>query len=265
MNIIKRELKANLKTFIIWILVLTLLLFAASTEFGAFQDNPAFLDSFEGMEGMEAMFDAIGGSFANMSTPEGFLSLMSIYLYLPLSIYGALLGSSIISKEERDRTAEYLFTLPIKRNQVLLRKIIVAITYQILFVVYILLASILVFSRYGIDSNFYNFMLYMFVALSFTSLIFLTMGMMFSSVLRQYKKSGAITLGILITTYMLSMLIRLVEELEFLNYVVPFQYFEVTDMLNGDIKWIFVVISIIIISSCISAVFYFYKRRDLYI
>ncbi|MCK5762432.1 MAG: ABC transporter permease subunit, partial [Candidatus Izimaplasma sp.] len=115
MNIIKRELRSNLKAVIIWAISIFFLLLAASSEFGVFKDNPDIADA---MESFEIMFEMIGGSMANVSTPEGYLSLMSIYLYLPLAIYGALLGSSIISKEERDRTAEYLFTLPIKRNQV---------------------------------------------------------------------------------------------------------------------------------------------------
>ena len=262
MNIIKKELKANLKPFIIWILSLSLVFFAASAEFGAFRDNPEIMDA---MEGFEVMFEVLGGSMANMSTPEGFLSLMSIYLYVPLAIYGALLGSSIISKEERDRTAEYLFTLPIKRSQVLRSKIIVAVIYQITFVICILSLSILFFYRYGIGSSFYSFMRYLFVGLSFISFIFMSIGMFLSAVLRQYKKSGAITLGILLGTYMLNMLVGLVEELDFLKYIVPFQYFEVGDMLNGDIKLVFVLLSIAIIGSCITGVFVFYKKRDLYI
>ena len=262
MNIIKRELKANLKPFIIWILSISVVIFAASTEFGVFRDMP---DIFEAMEGFEVMFQALGGTIANMTTPEGFLSLMSIYLYLPLAIYGALMGSIIVSKEERDRTAEYLFTLPIKRSQVLTSKIIVAVFYQILFVFLLLLSCTIFFGRYGVDSSFYSFMRYMFVGLSFISLIFMSIGMFLSAVLKQYKKSGAITLGLLLGTYMLNMLVSIVEELDFLKYIVPFQYFEVQEMLNGNIELGFVLLSIAIIGFCITGVFIFYKKRDLYI
>ena len=147
MNIIKRELRANLKALVIWALSLTAILALASTEFGVFLDNP---DIVEAMTQFDDMMVAIGGSISNMNTPEGFLSLMSIYLYLPVSIYGALLGSSIISKEERDKTAEYLYTLPITRNQVLARKIIAALIYQVLFVSYVILACIVIYLRYDI-------------------------------------------------------------------------------------------------------------------
>lgn len=262
MNIIKRELRANLKALIIWSLAISSLLFMSSTEFGIFQDNPDIIDA---MIQFDDMLIAIGGSITNIMTPEGFLSLMSIYLYLPLAIYGALLGSSIISKEERDKTAEYLFTLPVTRNQVLKSKIIAAVIYQMLFVGYVILSCIVIYYQFGLDSSFYEFMLYMFVALSFISLIFMSIGMMFAAVLKQYKRSGALTLAVLMTTYMLSMVVNLVEELDFLKYVIPFQYFDVQEMLNSNIELKFVLISVGIISACIGSVFYFYKKRDLYI
>ncbi len=262
MNIIKRELRSNLKALIIWVTSLSLIILVASTEFSAYHDNPDLIAAFEGFEDM---FAALGGSIANIGTPEGFLSLMSIYLYLPASIYGALLGSSIISKEEKDRTAEYLFTLPVTRNQVLRSKIIAAVFYQIVFVTIIILASILIFYRYNLDENFYSFMRHMFLALTMISLIFMSIGMLLASYLEQYKKSGSLTLGLLIGTYMLNMLIGVVEELEFLKYIVPFQYFTADNMINSNIEFIFVFLSLLIISSCISGVFIFYKKRDLYI
>jgi ABC-2 type transport system permease protein len=262
MNIIKRELRANLKPLIIWSSVLTLLILAVSTEFAAFRDNPEIMDA---MDQFEVMFQAIGGSMANVATPEGFISLMSIYIYLPISIYGALLGSSIISKEERDKTAEYLFTLPINRNQVLLRKVIAAVFYQLVFIVYILSMITMVFYRFELDSVFYSFMINLAIGLTFISLIFLSLGMLLSSVLKQYKKSGSITLGVLIGTYMLNMLVGVVEDLDFLKYIIPFQYFEVSEMLAGNFELIFILLASGIIISCFTGVFVFYKKRDLYI
>ena len=103
------------------------------------------------------------------------------------------------------------------------------------------------------------------IGLTFISLIFLSLGMLLSSVLKQYRKSGAITLSVLIGTYMLNMLVSVVEDLDFLKYVIPFQYFEVSDMLAGNFEWIFILLASIIIALCITGVFVFYKKRDLYI
>ena len=131
MNIVYRELRANLKSYIIWMVSLLLLFVAVSTEFAAFKDNPEIIDA---LDGFDAFYQALGISISNMGTPEGYISMMSIYLYVPIAIYSALLGSSIISKEERAKTAEYLFTLPIKREAVLRSKIIVGFFYVLSFV-----------------------------------------------------------------------------------------------------------------------------------
>lgn len=262
MNIVKRELRANLKGFIIWICSLLFILFAASAEFKVFNDNPELLDA---MEGFDVMYQALGISVTDILTPEGFISMMSVYLYMPIGIYGALLGTSIISKEERDRTAEYLFTLPVKREEVLVRKLIAATIYIFSFVAILIIGLILIFLRFKPDSNFYSFMLYLSIGLTFVGLIFMSIGMFFASYLKQYKRSGAITLGIAISTYMLNMVVRVIEEVEFLKYIIPYNYFDVQQMLNRNIDLIYVLLSLIIIGTSIIGVFVFYKKRDLYI
>ena len=262
MNIIFRELRANLKPFIIWMASLSVMFLAVSTEFSAFRDNPEILDALEGFGGF---YDALGITMDNIITPEGFVSMMSVYLYVPIAIYAALLGSSIISKEERDKTAEYLFTLPIKREAVLRSKIIAGFMYVLFFVIVVITGVIIAFYRFGLSDSFYNFMVYLGIGLIFIGLIFMSIGMFFASYLKQYKRSGAITLAITISTYMLNMVVRIVDELDFLKYFIPYEYFEVQEMLNGNIEFIYVLLSLIIISVSIIGVFVFYKKRDLYI
>ncbi len=262
MNIIKRELRANLKGFIIWMSSLLVLFILVSTEFSAFRDNPDIIDA---LDGFDAFYDALGISIANIGSPEGFVSMMSIYLYVPIAIYSALLGSSIISKEERAKTAEYLFTLPIKRETVLRSKIIVGFIYVLSFVLVIILGLTLTFYRFDLTSTFFNFMFYLGFGLFFTGLIFMSVGSFFASYLKQYKRSGAISLAFAVGTFMLNMVVQLVEELDFLKYVIPYKYFDVQEMLNGNIEFIYVLLSLIIICSSITGVFIFYKKRDLYI
>lgn len=262
MNIIKREFKANLKSLIIWILVLIFIVYGASYEFEAFRGNNNLMDA---MSSFIAIFDAMGIPFANLSEPEGFVSLMSIYFYIPLSIYAALLGSSIISKEERDKTAEYLFTLPITRNNVLIGKVTVAVINNILINIGLIAGTMLVYLRFLPSQSFYDFMLYLSIGLIFTQLVFMAIGMFLSGVLKQYKKSGGFTIGVVLGSYLLFVLIGLAEEIDFLKYITPFKYFEVNDMLDGIIQIKYVVISLAIIIMSITGLFYFYKKRDLYI
>jgi ABC-2 type transport system permease protein len=262
MNIFIREFKANLKSLIIWAILLVLIVYGASFEFEAFVGNASFM---EVMESFSAIFTALGIPFSNLSEPEGFVSLMSIYFYIPLSIYAAMLGSSIISKEERDKTAEYLFTLPVTRHQVLTSKVIVVFINNIILNLILVAGTILVYLRFSPSEAFFNFMIYLSIGLIFTQIVFLAIGMFLAAVLKQYKKSSGVTVGIVMGSYLLFVLIGLSDKIDFLKYFTPFKYFEVADMQNGNIRIEFVIISAAIAIAGVAGLFYFYRRRDLYI
>jgi ABC-2 type transport system permease protein len=201
-----------------------------------------------------------------MTSPEGFTSMVSLYFYLGLGIYSALLGSSIISKEERDKTAEYLFTLPIKRNEVILSKMIVAIFYSLMLNLITMSLVILFMLPYNPSNIFFNFMSLLIPGVLFFQLLFMSMGMLLSSILKQYKRSGSFTIGLLIGSYLLSTIIGLVEELDFLKYAIPYEYFEAATLLEtGKIDIVYLIITITIIALSLIGSFIFYKKRDLYL
>ena len=121
MNVILHEFKANLIALILWSVSLMSIIFMVSFEFSVFQGNTE-IQEFMNTPVFQQFYNALGAGSANIMTAEGFLSLLSIYIYLPLAIHAGLLGAGIISKEEKNKTAEYLFTLPVSRTKILLYK-----------------------------------------------------------------------------------------------------------------------------------------------
>ncbi len=263
MNIIKRELKANLKSFFLWLIPLSLIMYVVSIEFETFTNNPEIIAA---MESFEVLFQALGASIADMTTPEGYVSLVSLYIFLPLTIYSGLLGSNIIAKEEKDRTAEFIFTLPVTRKQVVSSKVIVAIIYSLLMNIGLMFMISLSYARFDIANDFFNFLLLLSLGVFLTQMIFLGIGMVLSSYLKQYKKSGSLTIAALVGTFMISILITMVDgKLDFLKFLIPFQYFPANVMLKGEFSIIYMILSILISLVTIFYTFIFYKKRDLYI
>lgn len=260
MNIIKREFRANLKSFLIWSGALIVIFFTASTEFEAYHNNP---DIVEAMKTFESLFQALGVEVQNMTTPKGFLALVSIYIYLPLSIYAGLLGSNIISKEEKDKTAEFLFTMPVSRTKVLHSKLLVALVYIVLIDLVTIGVNILAYSRFDLGSDFFEFTIYLALGVFLTEILFLSIGMFLSSILNQYKLSGGITIGFLIASFMISMLIGFVDKADFLMYITPFQFFPADKMMEGVFEPIFLVITVLFTSLGFAGLYYYYRRRDL--
>lgn len=264
MNIINRELTSNCKSFIIWIVSLSLLFFAVSSEYSVFANNEKVAE-FLNRSDFQVYFQALGVNDVDIMSPEGFLSLLSFYIYLPLAIFAAIMGSGIVSKEEKDKTAEYIFTLPVTRNKVILSKLLVAVLYNLLLTTMLMAFCYWAFGRIASSVYFAPFMFNLTIGVLLTQCIFLSIGLFLSSILKDHKKSGSATLSVLIATFMISMLTQITDKVDFLKYITPFQYFNVNNMLQGIFPLEFLIITFIIVLSSISGLFYFYNKRDLYI
>lgn len=264
MNIIKRELRSNLKSMIIWSAALAFLVIVWMIEYESFAGNPAINDFLAAMP--QGIMAALGMQDFILDDLNGFIGSISLYLYLLLGMQAVLLGSSIISKEERDRTAEYLFTLPISRKRVIVGKAISAIMNLAILNIITMGSLILSTMSYDKGENFYPFIGIMFASIFIIQMVFLSIGMLVSSVNKRHKKSGNISVGILLITFLISSLISMVDSVDFLKYITPFKYFEVRYILNEmSLEPVYVVLSILIIVAGIGGTFIFYPKRDLYI
>ena len=116
MNIFLRELKANLKSLLIWSVIIGLLIMMAVAKFSAFAGDPEMLKMLDAMP--PALLDALNMRAFNLTTLTGFYGIMFIYFGLMGAIAAAMWGSDIISKEERDKTVEFSLVLPVSRSRV---------------------------------------------------------------------------------------------------------------------------------------------------
>ena len=262
MNIVKRELKANLRSMIIWSSALVFLIFVWMIEYKSFVNNPQINDLLESMP--QVMLEAFGMGNMTLSSLSGFISAIGLYLYLLLGMHAVLLGSSIISKEERDRTAEYLFTHPISRKDVIGSKLLSTLINLIILNIIALLTTIASSLQYEKDEGFYKFIALLFISIFILQMIFLSIGMLVAAISKNAKKSGNISVTILMLAFLTASLINMVDSLDFLKYITPFKYFDGDLLLKeARIEPIFLVLSILIIGVGIGGTYIFYPKRDL--
>ncbi|MFK5883971.1 MAG: ABC transporter permease subunit [Candidatus Izemoplasma sp.] len=262
MNIVKRELRANLKAFIIWSVAISLFMLVEMSGFKAYYNNPDMLAIFDTMD--PRLLEAFKFNGIDLTTLIGFLSVLTTYIFLLLGIYAVLLGSSIISKEERSRTAEYLFTLPIKRTQVISSKLISAVINNFLILIVTLVAITIGALPYDVDYEYFEFIGLVAIAIFIVQLIFLSVGMLLASVIKRYKKSGSYAVAILLVTYIFSIIADLNHYLEFLKYFSPFSFFSGRYIVNnGALHLGYLALSIVVIIISIIGTYYFYPKRDL--
>jgi ABC-2 type transport system permease protein len=264
MNIFLRELRANFKSLIIWSVIMALLVLVGVAKFSAYYGNPEslkILDSFP-----PAVLDAMNLRAFNLTTVIGFFGIMFIYFGLLGAIAAAMWGSDIISKEERDRTVEFSLVLPVSRNRVITAKALAALVNCIVFVLVTWAFSLLAVRSYKPEPGFYSFLVLEMEGMFVTELIFLGLGLLLGCAMKQYKLSGSTAVGIILVTYVLSVMSGMQKNLDFLKYFTPFKYFDAAEFLRtGALSGGYVLLSAAIIVVCVAAAYVSYNRRDLYI
>ena len=264
MNIFIRELKANLRSLLIWGGIVILFLVVGFSKFSAYEGNPELVAILDQLP--PAMLSAFNFDAFNLTTITGFLGVMFTYFGLVLSIAAAMWGSDIISKEERDKTVEFSLTLPVTRSRVVTAKIFAALVNCIALLLITWGAAVAGAAQYQPDSGFYSFLSLIILALFIMQLIFLAVGIFLGCALKQYRRVSSVALAILLATYFMSIISGLNENLEFLKYFSPFKYFNPATLLHeAKIDLTFVWLSAGIVAVLIVGAYVSYSRRDLYI
>jgi ABC-2 type transport system permease protein len=264
MNIFFRELRANLKSLIIWCAIMGLLIMIGTAKFAAFANDPESLKLLDAMP--EAMLDAMNLRAFNLTTVTGFFGIMFVYFGLMGAIAAAMWGTDVISKEERDKTVEFSLVLPVSRSRVITAKAFAALINCAAFVAITWGMSLLFVQTYTPDPEFYSFLALEMQAMFIIELVFLALGLLLGCAMKQYKLSGSAAVGIILVTYIMSVVSGMQKDLDFLKYFTPFKYFDAGALLrDGAMDGGYVLLSAAIVAVCVAAAYLVYNRRDLYI
>jgi ABC-2 type transport system permease protein len=264
MNIFLRELRANLKSLVIWSVIISLLIVIAAAKFSAFAGDPSMLAMLDSMP--PAMLDALNMRAFNLTTLSGFYGLMFIYFGLLGAIAAAMWGSDIISKEERDKTVEFALVLPVSRSRVVTAKALAALVNCVAFVLITWAVSLVAVRSYNPDQAFFNFLALEMRAMFAIELIFLAIGLLLGCAMKQYKRASATAVAIILVTYFLSIISGMQESMGFLKYFTPFKYFDAGELFrSGAMNSTYLLLSAAIIVVSVAGAYWTYNRRDLYI
>ncbi|MBO9129397.1 ABC transporter permease subunit [Bacillus sp. 165] len=265
MNIFLREMKAHRKAIIIWCIGVIFLIASGMGKYVGLSSSGQSMNDI--MAQMPKSLQAIMGvGSLDISKASGYYGILFVYLVLMATIHAAMLGATIISKEERDKTAEFLFVKPVSRNQVIISKLLAAFANILIFNIVSLVSSIIIVGKYSNGESVGGDIIITIVGMLMLQLIFLAVGTAIAAAYKKPKKAASLSTGVLLIAYILSVAIDLNDKLEFLKYITPFKYYEAKNMMyGGGFETVFVLLSILIIVILFGLTFVFYKKRDLYV
>lgn len=258
--IIRHELKANLKTFFIWTVII------AGMDFGFMLMYPSMQDAMNkamaAYENMGSFTAAFGMDRLSMAQPLGFYGVyVGAILSLGGSLFSAIIGAGILSKEEGGHTSEFLFTLPFGRVNITLQKLAAVFLLILAFDITNLLFGLLSFPLIHAQAAVSELLLYhlsqLFMHLEIAAICFLL-----SAFTRKINLGAG--LGIAMLLYFMDMMSRVLEQLEFTKYITPFYYANAADVIiNKEIDPLLLGIGTGILLLCVITGTWYYDRRDL--
>lgn len=262
MNIFLHELKAYRKSIIIW----TCSMAALSAMFiFIFSSAAGDLDSVKNILSNvpEAARKILSIYVDSISTLEGFYSFVFVYIVLCGAIQAMNLGTSIISKEIREKTADFLLTKPVNRERILTFKLLAALASLLITnIVYLIITVTMTLT---VKSEFsMKIFLMISITLFFVQLMFLSLGVIVSVIAGKIKSVISISLSTVFGFFIISALGSVIGD-KAVRYISPFKYFDTAYIIkNAAYETSFIITGIIFVIATISISYLVYTKKDIH-
>lgn len=262
MNIFRRELKAHRWGFVFWSLGMVFLVLSGMAKFAAYEQ--AGQSATDLMAGLPKTVQTIFGlSGFDLAKASGFYGILFLYIVVMGAVHAVLLGSGLISKEERDKTSEFLYAKPISRAAALTQKLLAGLVNLVALNLVTLVSSFYFVDLYGSGEDLTTEILQLMLGLFFVQLIFFALGALVAGTANKPKRAPGRATSVMLTTFLLYYVVNFNEKLEFLKYLTPFKYFDAALVMSDGIDPVYVVLSAIIVIAAIVWTYRSYASRDL--
>ena len=260
MTILKHELRRNRVPFWIWTGAIGFLLAVCIFLFPEMKGEME--DVSEVFSSMGAFTAAFGMDRLNFGTLNGYYAIeCGNVLGLGGAFFSALLAAGMLCKEEKERTAEFLLTHPVRRARVVTEKlaaVLLLITVMNLIIYALAVGSILAIGE-SVPWRELNLqhLAYWLLQLEIAGICF---GV--SAFLR--RGSAGVGLGIAVMLYFMNLIANITDSAAFLKDLTPFGYCDGAEIAStGSLDFKRLAIGTVLFAAGVAAAYWNYTRKDI--
>lgn len=260
MAVFCHELKRGRLSLMIWTAVISFMLGVCvfiypemSSQMGQISEMFANMGDFSAAFGMDQL---------NFGEFRGYFGIeCGNTLGLGGAFFAAILGIAALSKEEKERTADFLLTHPLSRGNIITGKLLAVLTQILILNITVAAVSVLSMVLIGEQDAIADMGL---LFLAYTILQIEIAAITFG--ISAFLKNGSlgIGLGLAVTLYFLNLVSNLTEDARFLKYITPFGYTDASAILADQViemKHLAVGIALAVIG--IIAGYWKYTKKDI--
>ncbi len=263
MTLYLRELKGNLKSFIIW----TACIVALTAMFMAMY--PSFADQGQTLNDMLSGFSPqliqmFGFESLDFTNTMDYYAYIFQYVLLAAMIQFMILGANLLSKEEDSGTINFLYAKPLSRTNIVSTKFLAGLTFIAVFFVINTASAVVILSAVGRTGVDLGAAVMLGAATALGQLMVMGLGMLLSMFIVRSRAVMSASIGIVLVLYVASMFANMNKDVSWLKYVTPFQYFDSRVMLHGGgIELLYAALSVGVAAAGFALSLAIYNRKDL--
>ena len=260
-SIFKNELKQTRFGLLIWSVVVVSIALFGMLEYPIVSQNIDILG--EALLLIPKIGQLIFGVYnVDLTMPIGYHIVMYYWLGLIVFAHAMYTGASIISKETRDKTAEFLFTKPYKRSTIIWAKILAGFVHILIIGVVAVISALFGMTIITTDPGVYIQILISGIGMFFTQCILLSLGLLCSAVFKTYRSGTMGAVMVLLASYCLMFFVQFIDS-PALNFLSPLTFFGVSDTVENGFSGPYILLAVLIIGACLYLTQWFYARKDM--
>ena len=260
MTLMLFELKRNRLSLAVWTAAIALLLLVCLAIFPDMKGQVNELNA--AFSSMGSFTEAFGMDQLNFGELMGFYGLeCGNILGIGGAFFAAYIGVNALAGEEKNRTAEYLLTHPLRRSRVVFEKLACVLCQILILNAVSMLTSLIAVRAIGESLQMKEFLLlhaaYLLLQAEIAAVCF--------AVSAALRRSGiGAGLGLAAVLYFLNLIANISEDAEWLKYITPFGYAEAADIItNAEIAPVPAAIGCLVTAAGIAAAFIIYDQKDI--
>jgi ABC-2 type transport system permease protein len=221
--VLRHELAVHLRGALAWALPLAGILVLTCALQPSLAAGPlaAKIDSLP-----EAMRHAFGLEVVDFHRPAAYLATNFMHVTLVLAAFAAVLGATIVAKEETLRTAELLYAQPVARWPILAGKAIAALTYVLALPLALALVAMATLGAIADRPLEPDLIAALFGGVACTCVCFAGAGMLVAATVRDARSATGAALGVVFGSFSLGVISVLSPSAAWLRWLSPFKLVE---------------------------------------
>lgn len=262
-NIYRHEFRSRLRSVVIWSLGLAALVFFYFSLYPTFADQAGVINELMARYPPE-LRAAFNLDTVDLSSVLGFYSFLFLFVQLCLAIQASNYGFGLVSVEEAELTADFLLTKPVSRAQVLISKLLAALTSLTITNAAVWVISFAALAAWQGDHAYApGPLLLLLLSIGIFQVCFLSVGLVVSLLVKRVRSVTPYALGLGFGTYVLSAFSGVFGQVA-LELLTPFKHFDAAYIVeHGAYDAPLVLLNVAVSLVALALSYWLYLRRDI--